>query len=304
MSQSIGRRLRYGLRGPLIKLLLRGFARLSLPVNHRIGAALGRLLHRYSRELRRIAETNVRLCFPELDTAAQERLVYQTLVETGKTMTELGPLWLWDKARVSALVNESCGEEVLSAALAEGRGAIMVSPHLGAWEIMGLYLSIHYGITSMYKPPHIEALNGVMRAARERTGARLVPTDAGGVRSLMQALKKGGLVGLLPDQDPGRGGGEFAPFFGIDANTVTLVSRLAQKSRAPVIFCYAERLADGAGFRPHFHRAAPAIAEPDLAVSLRAMNEAVEALVRSNPSQYQWSYRRFRTRPEGAPAVY
>lgn len=304
MSQSLARNLRRKLRGPLIKALLHVFARLPLPLNHRIGAGIGRLLHRYSRELCHVSDTNLRLCLPELDPAARADLVHESLIETGKAMTELGPLWLWERDKLASLVRRRDGEEVLLQAMAQDKGVIMVSPHLGAWEIMGLYLSLEYGITSMYKPPRVAELDSLMRQARERTGARLVPADASGVRGLLQALKNRELVGLLPDQDPGKGGGEFAPFFGVSANTMTLVSRLAQRSGAPVVFCYAERLPAGEGFCLHFAAAPDEIADRDLQVSLKAMNEAVAQMVRQCPAQYEWGYRRFRTRLQGEQGVY
>lgn len=304
MKVSRSRRLRHALGGRLIVALLRACARLSLPANHRFGARVGSLSYRISRELRHVTDTNLTLCLPELNAAQRDRLTADSLIETGKAMTELGALWLWPTERVVGLVREVSNEYLVVDALNAGKGAIMVSPHLGAWELMGFYLSVKYGITSMFKPPRIERLGGLMRQARERAGARLVPTDAGGVRSLLQALKKGELIGLLPDQDPGRGGGEFAPFFGVPANTITLVARLAQRAHAPVIFCYAERLPAGQGFHLYFEAAPQGIDAADTTTSLCAMNDAVARLVRRCPAQYQWNYRRFRTRPDGAGALY
>lgn len=304
MSPSFGRALRYTLRGPLIKALLRLFALMPLPWNHAAGAGLGRLFARYSHELRHVTDVNLGVCFPNLSDTDRAQRARDCLIETGKSMTELGPLWLWEPKRVLRLVREISGEEALRDALALGHGAIMASPHLGAWELMGLYLAAKYGITSMYRPPRIADLDETMRRARSRTGATLVPTDASGVRALLQALKRGGLVGVLPDQDPGAGGGEFSPFCGVPANTMTLLSRLAQRSGAPVIFCYAERLARGTGFHLRFEAAPKAVSAGDLAASLAAVNATVEALIRRAPEQYQWSYRRFRTRPANLSALY
>jgi KDO2-lipid IV(A) lauroyltransferase len=128
--------------------------------------------------------------------------------------------------------------------------------------------------------------------------------DAGGVRALYQALDRGELVGMLPDQEPGAGNGVFAPLFGIQANSMVLLSRLAIKTGAPVIFAYAERLSHGRGYHLHFLPAPPAINQAPLEHSVAIMNEMVETLIRQKPQQYQWGYKRFRTRPAGESAIY
>jgi len=143
-----------------------------------------------------------------------------------------------------------------------------------------------------------------IRTARERMGATLVPTDSRGVRTLYQRLASGGMIGILPDQDPREGAGLFAPFFGVAAKTMTLLPRFAAKSGAPVILCFAERLPRGRGFHLHFTPLPPAVNDPDPARSAATVNAAVEAAVRRRPEQYQWSYKRFRTAPPGEPPRY
>ena len=130
-----------------------------------------------------------------------------------------------------------------------------------------------------------------------------MPSDAGGVRSLYQTLREGGVVAILPDQEPGAGGGVFAPFFGIEAQTMLLLSRLARKTGAAVFFGYCERL-PGGRYRMRFHAAGPDIADSDPRTAATALNRGVEACVRECPAQYAWSYRRFRTRPPGEPPLY
>jgi KDO2-lipid IV(A) lauroyltransferase len=225
-------------------------------------------------------------------------LARASLRESGKAIAEAGALWLWHGARVLSLVKEAQGFDALKAVLAQGRGAILASPHLGAWEVIGLYCSsLGVPITSLYRPPRIAELGPIMRRGREALGARLVPADQSGVRALMGALRAGQLVGVLPDQDPGRDHGIFAPFFGIEANTMTLLSRLAQKTGAPVFLVYAERLAGGTGYRVVCRRCSSAINTGTLEESSAALNAAVETAIRAVPAQYLWSYKRFKTRP-------
>lgn len=292
------------MRARLITALLRVFAALPLPLAHALGTVVGWGLILVPNQLRRIGRINVPLCFPEFAPAQQRALLRRSLIEAGKTMCEAGALWLWPRARVLALVREVSGEQHLRTALAAGRGAILATPHLGAWEIMGLYASAHYPLTSLYRPPRLAELDALVRRGRERLGAQLVPADAAGVRALYRALARGEVVGMLPDQEPGAGNGVFAPLFGVAANTMALLSRLAIKTDAPVIFCYAERLPRGRGYHLHFVPAPAAIRHAPLEQSVRVLNETVEALVRRCPPQYQWGYKRFRTRPPGAARLY
>ncbi len=292
------------MRARLITVLLRLFATLPLPLAHALGAFIGWGLVCIPNDLRRISRINIPLCLPELAAAEQRRLIHRSLIESGKTMSEAGALWLRPEQRVLSLVCQVSGEEQLRAALSAGKGAILAVPHLGAWEIVGLYCSHHYPMTSLYRPPRMVELNALIRHGRERLGAQLVPVDAGGVRALYQTLRQGELVGMLPDQEPGAGNAMFAPLFGIQANTMVLLSRLAMKTGAPVVFSYAERLSYGRGYHLHFIPAPALINRGSLHESVTAVNGMVESLVRRCPEQYQWGYKRFRTRPDGEQAIY
>ena len=288
----------------LATALLRLLAWLPLRAAQAVGGAIGGLSGRLPNDLRRITGINLARCLPELDEAERETLLRASLVETGRTFAELGAMWLWPVDRTLALVREVSGWEALERALAAGRGIVFLSPHQGAWELGCLYFASRHPLTALYRPPRMAALDDLVRGARERSGARLVPTDSGGVRALFRALAQGEAVGILPDQDPGRGAGLFAPFFGHSANTMVLASRLAGRSGAPVFFCVPERLPAGRGFHIHFTPADPAIGSPDLAVSVAALNAGVEAWVRRRPAQYLWSYKRFKSRPAGEPDWY
>ncbi len=294
---SLKRRLRYALREPMAKAFIHGSARLPLALNHALGSGLGLLTMILAGRLRHIAATNLRRCLPELDAGARKRLLRQSFMETGKMLTEAGAVWLWPRQRLLGLVREVRGEEHLRAAMEQGQGVIVITPHLGNWEVSGLYLSARYPITSLYRPHRIHSLDRIMRAGRERLGATLVPTDIRGVKALLAALRRGQLIGILPDQDPGFENGRFAPFFGIAANTMTLAPRLAAKSGAPVVACWAERLPRGRGFRLHFSPPTQTIGQTDTDAALAALNRQVETLIRQCPAQYQWSYARFRRRP-------
>jgi KDO2-lipid IV(A) lauroyltransferase len=288
---------------PLTLLLLHLAARVPLPLLHGCGVALGWLGWLVPNRNKTIARRNLELAFPELEPAARRALLRRTLIETAKAVLETPRLWLLPCAQALKLIREVHGQEVLDQAMASGRGVIVASPHLGNWELWGLYLARHQ-LTALYRPPRKRAFEDLIRTARERCGSILVPTDARGVRALYQALGRGGIIGILPDQDPRGEAGVFAPFFGVPAMTMTLLPRLAHKSGAPVIFTYAERLPWGRGFHVHFLPAPAAINSADMATAAAALNQGLEQCVRRAPEQYQWIYKRFRTRPQGEAPRY
>ncbi len=292
------------IRGRIVYILFRATAYLSLPLAQGLGAALGGLLSLFPNETRRVARRNIYRCFPDWSPAQRRRLLRQSLMQTGRTAAETAILWLRPLPRVLPLVREVEGDELLQQGMARGRGVIVLSPHLGSWEMTGLYLSAQWSITCMYRPPKLVAMNELMRHGRERGGARLAPTDASGVRALLRALRQGEMIGILPDQDPERDSGVFAPFFGHPANTMVLLPKLARKSGATVLFAYAERLPQGRGFRLHIRPASTGIDDADLGSAAASLNRGVEACVRQLPAQYQWGYKRFKGQPEGEADFY
>lgn len=295
---------RYQTRAHFAKLILSALAILPLPANHVIGGLIGWLLNWFPSQAKAVTARNIALCFPELDLLAQRRLVRQSLIQGGRTLTEMAVMWLWPADKTLRLIKGVSGQEHLARALQHKTGAFISAPHLGCWEVVGLYCATQATMTNLYRPPKLEPLDALIRQGRQRTGAQVVPTNARGVRALLEAVKRGELVGILPDQDPGKGNGVFAPFFGHAANTMTLLSRLASKSGAPVIFAYAERLPKGQGYHLHFVPTPAMINNPDTTLSTCQLNATLEHCVRTLPTQYQWSYKRFKTRPEGEDELY
>jgi KDO2-lipid IV(A) lauroyltransferase len=290
--------------GSPLGLLLRLLGALPLPLLHGIGVFFGQLFSLLPNRHRRITLRNLQLCFPEMGERQRARLLVQSLQETGKTFMETALMWCGSRRRLLGLVREVVGEEPLQAALAEGKGVILAAPHLGSWELIGHYIAARAPITCLYKPPRNASVERAMRAGRTHLGVKLAATDSGGVKSLLSILRAGEVAGILPDQDPGDGSGLFAPFFGINANTMTLLPRLAAKSGATVLVSYAERLSWGRGYRLHFIPCDAALNGRDPLAAATALNAAVESAIRQCPAQYQWSYKRFRTRPEGEPNLY
>ena len=301
MSKTLASSDQHPIAGALFKGLIWFFSKLPLGFNRRLGQGLGWLLWRVPNQAKRITLINLAIAYPDQEQAWREQLAKQSLVELGKTVTELGPLWLWTKEKLLPLVKEVRGLDLLEAGLAQQRGVIVLSPHLGAWELMGWYWSVNYGITSLYRPPRMASIETFMRAVRERGGAHLVPTDMSGVKALRRALKAQQIVGILPDQDPGASGGVIAPFFNQAANTMLLVAKLAQKAQCPVFYTFAERLPAAQGYRIHVIPASESVSDGDDLVAATALNQGVEQALSLCPAQYQWSYKRYKNVPGQKP---
>lgn len=292
------------IRSFLATVFFRLISLFPLPVVHALGRMLGSIFYRSKNDLKKISRMNIHLCFPEMNKQQQGELVHQALKHVGMAMMECGPLWLWSRKRILNLVKKVTGDDILENAVGTGKGVILIVPHIGAWEMVGLYVSSRVSMTSLYRPPRLAGMSDMVRNGREKMGAKLVPTDAYGVRALRKALSVGELVAILPDQDPGQGAGVFAPFFGVQANTSTLLTRLANKTGAIVLLSYAERLPDGQGYHVHILPAPDCVADKDSVFAATCLNNVVEECARKLPAQYQWAYRRFKTRPEGEGRMY
>ena len=288
-----------------VKMFLKASALLPLPVVHLLGVLTGWALFLVPNRLARDTRTNIRLCLPDLGRARQRRLARKSLVEAGKTLLETGALWLRSGPRALRLVRSVQGLELVQAGIEQGRGVILATPHLGAWEAAGLYGAATFNMTCLYRPLRIRELEELVQSARNRLGANYVPATEHGIRSVCKTLAQGGTVAMLPDQEPRPDtGGNFTAFFKTPALTMTLLARLANRTGAVVIFAWCERLSRGRGYALHFSTAPHDIYSPDLDAATLAMNRSIEGLIRTCPAQYQWSYRRFRTRPPGEPGVY
>lgn len=277
---------------------LRVLGMLPLPVLYAVGTALGRPLWWRRRARERVhTEVNMEIVRPRLSGAARDELVRTCLVETGHAVTEMAAVWGRGARRALKLVREVEGLGHFDAALASRRGLIIAAPHLGCWELLNYWLCAHTPIAILYAPPRNVAWEAMLVRARGDLEPEQVRAEGAGVRNLYRRLAAGGVVGILPDQQPKRGEGQFAPFFGLDANTMVLLPRIAHRTGATVLFAFAERLARGAGFRVRILPAPDGIASEDLRTACTALNRGVEQCVELAFPQYQWVYKRWAERP-------
>jgi KDO2-lipid IV(A) lauroyltransferase len=285
----------------LIYLLLRLFGLLPLRVLHALGAAIGRLsLWRHSGAAHN-ASVNLRIARPDLDDAAHAELLRAAMKESGKSATEIAKIWGSDAERALDMVREVHGEALFDAALASGKGVIIAAPHHGCWELLNYWLCRKTPMAILYRPPRIAAVEALLRKVRGALAPEQVRAEGAGVRTLYKRLAAGGTVGILPDQKPRAGDGEFATFFGREAMTMVLLPRLAARTGATVLFAFAERLPGGEGYHVHLLPAPEGLVDADMAVACRALNRGVENCVELAFAQYQWHYKRYTAQDRTSP---
>jgi KDO2-lipid IV(A) lauroyltransferase len=285
----------------LLKLFIAITSRLPLPLARLLGRLAGEVSWRLNTRARFITSINLELCFPGMDGRARERLARSSLQHWGMTIFEIPVIW-HRGLKALDLIGDVHGEDKVRRQLASGKGTIMLSPHLGNWELAGLWASTLGPTTILYQPPRQQGVEHITRVGRAKAGATLVPTNLRGVSALIKALKRGEITGILPDMEPDPASGVFAPFFGVPALTMTLVHNLQERSGAGVLLAFARRTA--AGFDIEILEPEPALYDPDAATSVAALNRLVERSVEMAPEQYQWEYKRFKQQPDGQPKRY
>ena len=212
----------------------------------------------------------------------------------------MAQVWQHPLATVTSWVREVRGWEHVEAAHAAGKGLLILAPHLGCWELAGIYYGSRRPVTALYRPPRQAWLHRLMKSGRERNGIRTVPPGRSGVRALLGALKRNEAAFILPDQVANTGEGAWVPFFGQPTYMPILPYRLLASTGATALLFFCERLSWGRGFRLHIVPLPNLSAAPEAAAA--RVNAAVEDLIRAHPTQYLWSYRIFRRQPEMTPA--
>lgn len=271
--------------------IFRIFSLLPLRVLHGLGGIFGRLVYWLSPTYRKHLQEN--LAQAGFDASLRGAVA----AETGKQMLELARIWMHPLERAIPLVNEVVGWEHVEAARVAGKGIVFLTPHLGCFEITAQYLSSFGDITVLYRAPKSAAAQELILTGRKREKLHLAPADLSGVRALIKALKKGEMVGMLPDQAPKTGEGVWLKFFGRYAYTMTLAARLTETGAASLL-TWGERLPGGKGYRIHFQPPRNPL-EGNTIERARQINLEIESLIRECPAQYLWGYNRYK-RPGGA----
>ena len=287
----------------VIVFFLKITALMPLSINRLIGAAFGWAAILFGSQIYRVSQINLSICFPNLLVPQQKRLARASVLETCKLAMEAGSVWLRDYPWLKSKIKHVNNEEIFDKALAEEKGVILLVPHLGNWEVLGLYIAELNAVTVMYQPPEMKVLEAIMRSGREKNNITLVPTNRRGVMAILKILKQGGLTSILPDQVPDpSSGSEVIPFYGYPALTMTLLNSLRKSSDCLVVAAFAKRVRGG--FEINFLPADDGIYSNDDTESLAAMNRTIESCINQIPEQYQWEYKRFRRLPDAVRDIY
>lgn len=292
------------LKGKVAALAIKFVGVLPFSVGQTLGFSLGKLMLLLNTREVKIARRNLKLCFPEYTSEEKQSLLAQSFRHGGMQLFEIAYLWRNSPDKAIRLINEIEGEEVLQKAREKQQGILLILPHLGNWELVNAYMLQQMPMVAMYSPARLPAIEKLMTEGREKTGLKLAEANAKGVVRLIKTLKEGGNLTILPDQEPTRSGGDFAPFFHTEALTMTLISKMLHKSHATPIIAFVHRKGIGKGFKLFIKEVDPNIAAIDMRLSLSALNQSVETCISQFPEQYMWGYKRFRKRPEGESSLY
>ena len=279
----------------LLYLFARVIGMLPFALLQSLGKFTGFISYHLNNRETKVARRNMQFIYPNDSEPARDKKVKAIMQSTGQTVFETLAAWTRSRHNALKLINQVHGLEHFQQALAQGKGVLIASPHYGNWELLIHYVANLAPLSLVYGVPKKKIAADFLSMARNGHNLLMVPGEANAMRPLLRALHKGELVGITPDQQPKIGGGEFAPFFGHSALTLTLIAKLAQRSGAPVIFTYSERTANG--YDVYFEPPDDVIADPDLRIALCAMNRHVQAIAERDFRQYQWTYKRFSIRP-------
>lgn len=291
-------------KGALVVGFLRLFAMLPWRAVGALGAGIGWLMWKLPNRSREIVRINLSHCFPELSGAELEKLVGQSLMDIGRTLTESACAWMWSPQKSLQYIREVEGMEVLEEALASGDGLVGITSHLGNWEVLNHFYCSYAKPIIFYRPPKLKAVDDLLKKQRVQLGNRVAPSTPEGIKSVIKEVKNGGCVGIPCDPEPDLGSGLFVPYLGTTALTSKFVPSLLSRGKARGVFFHAVRLPDGSGYKVILEAAPADMYDKDMEVSVAALSRELAKYVRAYPSQYMWTMKRFKKRPEGEARWY
>ncbi|MYB37892.1 MAG: LpxL/LpxP family Kdo(2)-lipid IV(A) lauroyl/palmitoleoyl acyltransferase [Gammaproteobacteria bacterium] len=266
-----------------------------------LGGAFGALGWRLAKRRRHIVETNLALCFPELVGEKRATLAREVFRSTGIAFVESAMIWLGPVARLQARFTLT-GLDIYRAALAEGNGVIVIGAHFTTLDLAGGLTGREADFAALYRPHGNPVLDRVIRRGRERHLAATIQRRA--LRRAVAHMRKGGALWYAPDQDYGLRHAVFVPFFGIEAATINVTTRLARRTSARVLFLSHRRDPRQGRWEAEFSDPFHNFPSDDFAADAAEINRVIEQAVRQCPEQYLWVHRRFKTRPPGEASFY
>ena len=274
---------------------------LPLAVLARIGQAFGMLLYCLAAERRRVCLINLSRCFPQWSARHQRRLARAHFRAQGRAILERCLLWWASRERIMRLVR-IVGREHLEPEL--GKPLLILVPHFVALDAAGTRITCEYDWSAIYARQKSRLMTAMLIKGRTRFGTQKLFSRQDGIRAAIVSLRQGVPLYYLPDQDYGPRDTIFVPFFGVPAATITGLSRLAALVQARVVPCVTRMLPGGRGYEVRFYPAWENFPTDDLQADARRMNAFIEERVHEMPEQYNWTHKRFKTRPAGEAKWY
>lgn len=267
-----------------------------------LGGLGGELYYRLSRKRRRIALINLGLCFPELSARARRALARRHFRVLMQSVLDFGWVW-WSSPRGLDARVQVVGREHYERARSGGGNVILLTGHIAALEVGAMVVARWQRYVGLIKPVRNRLVDWVMTRARTRFGGDLFLRSQG-IRPIVRAIKRGSGFYYLPDEDLGPKDSVFVPFFGVPAATLSTLGRLAAMTDAVVVPCFTRLLPWGRGYEMVFYPPLLDLPTGDPVADAVQMNAALERAIRDMPEQYMWTYKRFKTRPDGSPSLY
>lgn len=285
-------------------LILFLWGKLSFKAAQRIGALSGVMFYYVKSDMRRVARINIDKCFPELSDYHKSKLVKKTLQQTCMTGAEMPGILFKNPQKILKQIQVMHGAEIAQRLYEEGRGVMVVAPHLGSYEIASMYYSSRYPSAMLYTPPKIKTLNKLILRARSRLCDNMSPANQKGVKMLFKALANKEVIAMLTDQAPVDAGGTYMNFFGNPAKTMNFPGKLYKRYKPAVVLSYAVRNDIGKGLTLFHEDLEPLIKHYQTMDDIEdpvayAFNKRFEEIIRQYPEQYQWTYKRFKYHPDG-----
>lgn len=284
------------MRAKLVVFIVHLVAKLPLSVCRWMGRTAGRVACALRARPYLVSVRNMEIAYPELSLERRKKMAIQSVQESAQFATETGSVWFRGDAWRAQKTLSVTDEQKLLDARDSGQGVLILLPHFGNWEMVGIRSAQLMEATAMYAPSKVQGMDTLFHAGR--FAAELVPANAKGVMKVAKALKRGEMTFVLPDQVPGEQGGIHAPFFGTPALTMTLIQKLIQKTKPAVVLGYAIR--DKGGFHIGYMDPDPSIYSEDEVEAATGLNRSIEKMIEKAPTQYQWEYKRFKSQPDGS----
>jgi KDO2-lipid IV(A) lauroyltransferase len=276
---------------------------LPLSVQAPIGRGIGLLLYWIIAPRRRVVNTNLRLCFPELSETERRALAKEHFALAGRSLIERGLAWFAPEERIRRLVRIE-GAETLTRLIEQRQPIIMLTPHFLGLDLGGTRIAADFDCVSIYARQRDQVIDRWLYHGRSRFGSQVLLRRDESVRASIKAMKEIRPFYYLPDMDNGIEDSIFSPFFGVQAATLSALPRLTRLGGAVVITCVTRMLPGGQGYVVTLGEPWTDFPSGDVDADTRRMNACIEDLVRTMPAQYYWVHRRFKTRPPGEPKIY